>query len=139
MQTIFFYGLFMDAQSLQAMGFEPEIVGPAELPDYHIRIGNKSTLVAHTGACSYGIVMRLPDEQASALYSGPGVTDYLPEEVDVVLWSDRSVLKTRCYNLPPDKLDAGSNREYAAKLSRLALELGFPSAYADEILGHSSG
>ena len=134
-RTIFFYGLFMDVKLLQDMGFDPEVVGPAELQDYRIRIGNKATLVADAGFCSYGIVMRLPEDQAAALYAAPGVADYVPEEVDVVLLTTCDVLKAWCYNLPPDKVGGGVNTEYAEKLSRLLLDLGFPSGYAQEILG----
>ena len=134
MRTIFFYGLFMDVNLLEDMGFDPEVVGPAELQDYRICIGNKATLVADAGSCSYGMVMRLPEDQASALYAAPGVADYVPEEVDVVLLSTRDVLKAWCYNLPPDKVGGGVNTEYAEKLSRLLLDLGFPSGYAQEVL-----
>jgi hypothetical protein len=134
MRTIFFYGLFMDVNLLEDMGFNPEVVGPAELHDYRIRIGNKATLIHHVGSCSYGVVMRLSEDQASALYAAPGVVDYVPEEVEVKLLGDGSVLKALCYNLPLDKVDSGVNTEYAEKLSRLLLDLGFPSAYAHEIL-----
>ena len=131
---VFFYGLFMDARLLQEKGFEPEVIGSAELRDFRILIGNKATLVVEVGSSSYGLVMRLPEDQASALYAAPGVADYLPEEVEVVLFEQETVVKAWCYNLPPDKLGAGINKQYAEKLSRLVLDLGFPSTYAQEIL-----
>jgi hypothetical protein len=133
MSCIFFYGLFMDANLLKGMGLHPKVIGPAELPDFQIRIGKRATLIPNRGSTSYGIVMKLSDNEAAVLYSKEDVSDYRPEMVNAILINDRSVQRCLCYNLPPGVMGSGTNAEYAEKLSALVLELGLPQEYADEI------
>jgi hypothetical protein len=137
-KRIFFYGLFMDASLLIKKGLQPKLIGPAELPGYQIQIGNRASLIQRPESTAYGMLIELSDEDATSLYSAPDVSDYYPDKVDVVLLSDRSTLASRCYNLPPDKLGAGTNTEYANQLSALVLQLGFPPSYASEITGHGN-
>ena len=137
MSCIFFYGLFMDASLLREKGLHPTVLGPAELPGYQIRIGNRASLIPSPQSTSYGMLIDLPDEEATTLYSAPDVGDYCPDNVNAILLSDRTAQTAVCYNLPPDKLGAGTNSEYAEQLSALVLELGFPPAYASEITRRS--
>ena len=139
MKRIFFYGLFMDAGLLEAQGLHPRVVGRAELPGFQILIGDKATLISRAGSTAYGIVMELSDEEASALYSQPGVIDYLPEQVRVTLLDDGTGSDCLCYNLPEDAVGDTVNVEYAEKLATLVVEQGFPEAYAREILRRPSG
>jgi len=134
MSRIFFYGLFMDAKLLEHMGFHPKLIGSAELRDFRISIGNRATLIPDPGSSCYGVVIDLPDEEASALYSKPDLSDYRPELVSAVLLHDHSIQPSSCYNLPREKLGAGTNADYSEKLAALVLELGFPSDYAHEIM-----
>lgn len=133
MQRIFFYGLFMDADLLRGMGLHPTVTGPASLPGYQIRIGNRATLIPGSGSTAYGMLIELPDDEANALYSAPDVSDYLPEEVDAVLLSDHTSVSCLCYNLSLDNLGTTVNTQYAEQLSALALRLGFPPDYATDI------
>ena len=123
----------MDANLLKDMGLHPKVIGPAELRDFQIRIGNRATLIPNRGSTSYGIVMELSDKEAVALYSQPDVSDYRPETVNAILVNDGSIQRSACYNLPPGVLGSGTNAGYAEKLSKLALKLGFSSEYANEI------
>lgn len=136
MNRIFFYGLFMDASQLREKGLHPTLIGPAELPGYQIHIGNRASLIPNPQSTSYGMLIDLPNEEATTLYSAPDVSDYCPDGVSAILLNDRTVQTSLCYNLPPDKLGAGTNPEYAERLAALVLELGFPPAYASEIAGH---
>ena len=79
------------------------------------------------------MLIDLPDEEVSTLYSAPDVSDYYPDKVNANLLSDHTIHTSMCYNLPLDKLGAGTNSDYAEQLSALVLELGFPPAYASEI------
>lgn len=133
MRRIFFYGLFMDARLLRERGLHPALVGPAELPGHQIHIGKRASLIPNPGSTAFGMLIDLPDEEVTALYSAPDVSDYRPEKVRAVLLSDRAVQTAWCYNLPADQAGHGTNAEYAEKLSALVLELGFPPAYASEI------
>ncbi len=82
------------------------------------------------------MLIDLSDEEATTLYSAPDVSDYCPDTVNAILLNDRTTQTSLCYNLPPDKLGAGANSEYAEQLSALVLELGFPPSYASEITRH---
>lgn len=134
MKRIFFYGLFMDAGLLRDKGLHPTLIGPASLPGYQIRIGNRATLVPNPQSTSYGMLVDLPDEEADALYSAPDVCDYFADDVNVILLSDHIPRSSLCYNLPLDKLGAKTNSEYAEQLSALVLQLGFSPDYANEIM-----
>ena len=124
----------MDAELLEGMGFHPELVGTAKLPDFQIAIGNKATLIPNHGSSCYGVVMDLPDNEASALYSIREVRDYEPELVNPVLLHNKSIQPASCYILAAENIGAGTNKEYAERLSALVLKLGFPEAYAHEII-----
>ena len=132
MQTIFFYGLFMDETLLTDQGLHPEVVGPAVLPDYRIHIGERATLLPVEWGRTYGMVMRLEDVEASALYADPSVSEYVPETVRVELLDDGEPLDAVCYNLPADLVD-GTNPAYASRLARLVESLGFDPDYVAEI------
>lgn len=129
----------MDANLLEDMGLHPKVIGPAELRDFQIRIGNRATLIPNRGSTSYGVVMELSDKETVTLYSKPDVSDYRPETVNAILINDGSIQRSLCYNLRQDVLGSGTNAEYAEKLSALALKLGFSSEYASEITyGHDA-
>lgn len=133
MQTIFFYGLFMDANLLTAKALEPRVVGRAILRDFRIHIGRRATLVPCQGAVAYGMVMSLSPTAATALYAEPSVRDYHPEPVVVHRVDSGETLDALCYNLSRHADLSGANRTYAERLSELVLRLGFPPAYAEEI------
>ena len=133
MNPIFFYGLFMDATLLEKKGLHPRRVGPAKLPDFRIQIGNRATLVPCAGSVAYGVVMALSAEEAKSLYSEPSVRDYQPEPVLTQLIERSETIDAMCYNLAPDSAGTGTNADYAMRLSKLVLDLGFPPAYSDEI------
>jgi len=79
------------------------------------------------------MLIDLSDEEAATLYSAPDVCDYRPDNVRAILLKDRTIQTSLCYNLPADKLGAGTNAEYAERLSTLLLGFGFPPAYASQI------
>ncbi len=133
MQTIFFYGLFMDVALLTAKDLQPRVVGPAILRDFRIHIGRRATLVPCQGAVAYGMVMTLSPTAATALYAEPSVRDYQAEPVVVHRIDSGETLEALCYNLPRQTDLSGANRAYADRLSELVLHLGFPPAYAEEI------
>ena len=136
---VFFYGLYMDSSLLEDMGFRPNVVGIAKLPDYQIHIGDRATLIPTAGSDSYGVLMDLPGEAASALYSRPEVAGYRAEPVDVILLDDGTSQRSWCYILPQEKLGSGTNTGYANKLAALVAELGLPLTYAHDISRFGSG
>ena len=109
MKSVFFYGLFMDEYLLIGKGFHPSNRKLAFANGYGLRIGEKATLVKSVSESSYGIVMDLSEDEIDRLYSASGVSDYVPEQIEVTD-KDGNTYKVQCYNLPVSKL-TGSNRE----------------------------
>ena len=132
MKSVFFYGLFMDDDILRSKGFHPSDGKIAVAKGYGLRIGEKATLVQSSSECSYGIVMKLSEEEINSLYSAPGVSEYVPEQIEVT-GQNGSTYKVICYNLPLSKL-SGSNMEYAKSLSIAARKMGLPDTYVSQIL-----
>lgn len=133
LQRVFFYGLFMDMALLERMGANPILIGPAKLPDYELRIGDRATLVHSEGAKSYGQLMDLPRDEVGRLYAGPGLTDYSPEPVRVRLLQDQSIHEALSYHLPAVKLGTPANAAYARRLADAARTTGFPEDYCRHI------
>ena len=79
--------------------------------------------------------MNITTDDAARLYSEESVADYVPEPI-VVRLEDGTAVEATCYNLPGDKI-TGTNREYAQMLLDLAIRLGFPDAYLDQIRRNS--
>lgn len=75
----------------------------------------------------------LADEEARYLYSGPSVQAYVPEPVRAELLDTGVTVNASCYHLPREVGLAGTNAEYAAKLSKLAAALEFDPAYVEVI------
>lgn len=124
---VFFYGLFMDESILAKNGVAPRNPRKGYLNDYTLKIGNRASLVPLEGEKAYGIVMRVEEEQLVKLYAEPSVSDYIPEEVQVVVEGEDSV-SAMCYNLPESAL-TGTNTSYAKSLHELAKSIGFPASY----------
>ena len=130
--SVFFYGLFMDAESLRAKGAEPTGVRAASVPGFALRIGRRATLVPAAGERAHGVVMDLTHDDIDRLYADPSVQAYRPEAVLVEL-VDGTRIPALCYNLvvPPGADEA--NPEYAAKLRDLARRLDLPADYVARI------
>ena len=139
MNTIFFYGLFMDEALLIDKGLHPTIIGRAVLPDFRIHIGDRATLVPSAGSRAYGVVMQLAADEARSLYSDPSVSEYEPVAVRVRLLDSDETVDADCYNLPPQTGQAGANPAYATQLFELVQVLGFAADYADEIAQFATG
>ncbi|MEQ8518639.1 MAG: gamma-glutamylcyclotransferase family protein [Cytophagales bacterium] len=128
---IFFYGLFMDIKILEQNGVQIRNQGKGHLKDYKLFIGERASLIPSKGDLAYGILMNVNAKDLEALYSAPGLSDYIPEEVDIQT-EDNQTRSALCYNLPKNKL-SGTNSNYALALHKLATELGFPKAYLKHI------
>lgn len=137
MQEIFFYGLFMDQDILTQKGLNPSNPRKGYVAGFGLRIGKRATLVRAKEEKAHGIVMRLSDEESTALYSEESVADYIPEQVVVTLSSGDHLLAT-CYNLP-QHLRSGSNLAYAKSLVQVAIKCGLPQGYVDIIKQLVSG
>lgn len=129
--AVFFYGLFMDESLLVAKGIQAAESSPGYVEGFGLRIGERATLVPEPDSRAYGVLMKIPSDDAAALYAEAGVADYVAEDVVVTL-PGGSAVEAVCYNLPAAKL-SGANPEYAAALLALAGRLGFPDGYLEHI------
>lgn len=137
MKSVFFYGLFMDADLLREKGLSPSNPELARVEGYGLRIGARATLEASAGERAFGSIMDLGEEELNALYGEEGVADYEPRQL-VAIDSQRNSLQVITYLLPMAKL-SGRNREYARLLAITARKVGLPDDYIEEIEKWNTG
>jgi hypothetical protein len=125
---IFFYGLFMDPQVLEAKGIHPGDARLAAVPGFSLRIGARAALVPTPGGEVHGVLMTLSHADLEKLYAEPSVQAYRPEPVLAVA-NDGATVAALCYNLPEPPAPDERNPEYAAKLRALAQRIGLPREY----------
>jgi acyl-coenzyme A thioesterase PaaI-like protein len=129
---VFFYGLFMDVESLLAKGLHPSHARLASVDELGLRIGKRAALVPETGGRVYGVVVKMPRAELNELYGDPTVQEYQPVDVMARL-ADGSTVTALCYNLPTPPSDDERNPEYVAKLKALAGRIGLPPEYVASI------
>ena len=129
---VFFYGLFMDAESPEAKGFHPVNGRQAHVPGMALVIGRRATLVPDPSQCAHGFVFGLTHDEIDRLYAEPSVVAYRPEAVLAQL-ADQSCVPALCFNLPPSDEAVQANPEYAEKLRVVAEGLGLPADYVASI------
>ena len=129
---VFFYGLFMDAESLEAKGFHPVNGRQAHVSGMALLIGRRATLVPDPGGCTHGFVFGLTHDEIDRLYAEPSVAAYRPETV-IARLADQSCIPALCFNLPLSDEAVQDNPEYAEKLRVVADRLGLPADYVASI------
>ena len=128
---VFFYGLFMDEDLLATKGIEPSEVRIGFVDGYALRIRERATLVRRPDSRAYGTMMDIAASEVAELYAEKSVADYLPEPVTVQL-TDGAQVEATCFTLPDDGV-TGANNEYAESLLNVAIKLGLPDSYLDQI------
>ena len=128
---VFFYGLFMDAESLEAKGFHPVNGRRASVSGMALCIGRRATLVPDPDTSAHGLVFGLTHDEIDRLYADPSVVAYRPEAVIAQLAD--GYVPALCFNLPPSDEAAEANPEYAEKLRVVASRLGLPADYVARI------
>ena len=130
--AVFFYGLFMDIEALQAKGLQPREPRSASVPDFALRIGQRATLIPALGSTVYGFTMQLTHLEVGQLYSDASVSAYRPEAILVRL-VDGTAMPALCFNLVTPPADGEANPQYADKLRDLAQRLQLPPDYVSSI------
>ena len=126
--TVFFYGLFMDADLLRSKEAQPTNIRPGSITGFALRIGARATLVPASGGRAHGVLMDLAHDEIDRLYSEPSVQMYRPEPV-MAEEVDGSPVAALCYNLIEPPKPEERNEAYAARLRDLAVRLKLPSDY----------
>jgi len=129
---VFFYGLFMDPQVLEARGIHPLDPRLATVPGFALRIGTRAALVPTPGGAVHGVLMKLSHAEVETLYSEPSVQAYRPEPV-LAIAANGLTVAALCYNLPEVPPPDEHNAEYAEQLRSLAGRIGLPAGYVTSI------
>ena len=130
--SVFFYGLFMDAEALRAKGINPTSPRRGRVEGYSLRIGQRATLIPDAKACVYGVLMDLSHQEIEQLYAEPSVRVYRPEAVLAEL-DNASRVAALCFNLPEAPGLDERNDVYAQRLRDLASRLDLPATYVKGI------
>ncbi len=130
--TIFFYGLFMDPEALEAKGLRPSRPRQAFVERFALILAARATLRPGGEGRVYGTIMRLTHAEVDQLYSEPSVAAYRPEPVLARL-TDGTAELALCFNLPAAPQGPIGNPEYAAALQAVARKIGLPDEYIAEI------
>jgi hypothetical protein len=126
--TIFFYGLFMDPEVLNAKGVRPFDIRQAYVERFALRLGKRATLVPEPAGRVYGTIMTLTHDEVDRLYSEPSVAAYRPEPILARL-QDGNAEPALCFNLPKPPERTEADPEYAAALQSVARKVGLPEEY----------
>jgi hypothetical protein len=129
---VFFYGLFMDDSLLRQKGVPSPEGRRASVQGFSLVIGARASLVPLSSGAVHGVVCRLTHAEIHALYSDASVNVYRPEAVLAHL-EDGTLVPALCFNLPLPPSPDERNRDYAAKLRRLAERIGLPADYVSSI------
>jgi len=83
LQSVFFYGLFMDADVLRRKGAEPVNIRRACVPGFTLRVGQRATLLRDPIPVSraFGMLMELTHDEIELLYPEATLGAYRPEAV----------------------------------------------------------
>lgn len=131
MESIFFYGLFMDKDLLKEKGLNPVDSIIAHVSGYGLRIGSRATLENSINETTFGSLMRLSSKELGILYGKKSVMEYVPQEVVATDMQGKSI-EAISYILAMEKV-SGSNAEYAISLASAARKIGLPDDYIKEI------
>ena len=132
MVTVFFYGLFMDAELLHGKGVVATEPRAARLDGYRLVIDTRATLIPADGDRVHGIVMRVSAADLRRLYSKASVSAYRAQAVKVAV-SEGGDVDAACYIAPAQSPGGAANRDYAERLLRCAEKLGLPAEYLEAI------
>ena len=129
LNNVFFYGLYMDAELLEAKGVEPRNPRKAVAKGYRLRIGKMATLLRESNAEAYGFVYALTHEEVNRLYWGAGLDAYVAESLLVEVKGGEEVVVLCCNLLVPPE-EGENNSEYFGKLEKCMKKLGLPAPSA---------
>lgn len=132
-QTIFFYGLFMDPEILQAQGALPSQPTVTKLENYKLYLGKRATLIPSDGDHVFGTVMRLTQPEVDTLYSTASVREYQAVQVTCQFAED-DYIEAITYILPEGSpLTPPLNADYAHQLQEVCQKMKLPSHYQKKI------
>ena len=128
---VFFYGSYMDSETLAGWKVKPIEFEVARLDDYELAFCPFATLIPKKGSAVHGVLARLYREDVERLYSRVELADY--KAVDVILETEkRKRVRASCFIAKPRK-GMTPSPEYLQLLIKVAEKLCFPSDYVERM------
>lgn len=127
LNAVFFYGLYIEANRLRSMGVEPRLPETGSLTGYKVRLGRRGSLQRCEAGETWGVVYRLTHAEIDTLYPLAGLTDYVPEAVQVRL-STGETIAALCFITLHPAADNEINLSYVCKLADALMEWNLPFA-----------
>lgn len=133
LNPIFFYGLYMDADRLRAMGVKPRLPQVGRLDGYKVRLGMRGSIQRSAEGKTWGVIYHLKHDEINRLYEDAGLTDYVPEAVQVEI-ADGQKIAALCYvTLTPASANE-VNLSYVLKLADALQKWDLPfSQLSDQV------
>ncbi|MFJ9535410.1 hypothetical protein [Herbaspirillum sp. NPDC101396] len=122
---IFFYGLHMDAASLQTKGIVIRQPRLATIRDCKIVVRTKAILLREEGATAHGMLYQLTHAEIDVLYKDQ--PDYRAEAF-AVDDGERIVSAISMVHIAPP-LDGAVDPAYATKLRKVLEDIGLPASH----------
>ncbi len=129
----------MDLEQLKREGYAPCAPFRAHLPGYELCIGRRAGLMPKDAASAFGMVATLSCSELTELYSGPGLDTYYPLQVVVRDLDTNQSAEVLCYNVSEEDIGERVDSIYAKQLAQIVRKLGFPTEYAQAIVGNAGG
>lgn len=127
----FFYGLYMDIELLESLGFKPVSTRMGHAESYELDLKGMAKIIPREGSQVWGMLITLDESDLDAMYSFETTVDYKPEKIQVTL-GDGHQVTVPCFNVPPDS-NAAFNTEYLEKLIPVVTRLGLPDKYINTL------
>jgi len=124
---VFFYGSFIRRDVQEKAGLVNSSAEVARLNGFDIHVCPHAALSESNEHCVYGLLADVTHEQLDALYSAPGVGEFLPRAVTVET-RDGKTSPSLCF-IPPTYENLPADRDYLEKLISAGREYGFPAWY----------
>lgn len=129
--SVFFYGSFIDVETLADAGYRSDHVTVARLNGFDIVARPLATLVPSEDLTVWGILAVATHDELARLYDRDWVRAYLPEAV-VVTTDDGALHPALCY-IAPDRTAERPFENYLDRIRDTARRLGFPQPYLSRL------
>lgn len=134
LNPIFFYGLYMDEDRLRAMGVEPRLAQKGRLDGYKVRLGRRGSIQRSAGGATWGVIFKLKHDEIKRLYADAGLTEYVPEAVQIEI-ADGEKVAALCYVTLTPANDNEVNLSYVIKLADALRKWELPiSQLSDQVV-----
>ena len=129
--SVFFYGSYMDRETLERWKVKPIAFDVSRLADWDITFCPFATLIPSRGRSVYGIMAKVTRDEVARLYAREELADY--KEIQIVAeTSSMNLIPAVTYVCNPTD-DMKPSRTYLELLISTAKKQGFPATYIERL------